>query len=158
MPRLHYVKKARKDNPVAKKGESYYWWQPAFSFKRYSKEMPPRSQYATQSAFLSALYDLEDNITNRFDGVSDADEIQSVVHEIRDELQELYDQCEESFNNIPEQLQYASAGELLQERIDNLDQWMNDIDCIECEIQENEEPHDTIERIVDDIMSSNPGF
>lgn len=26
MPHVTFVKKARKDNPVAKKGESYYWW------------------------------------------------------------------------------------------------------------------------------------
>ena len=40
-PRVHYVKSARKDNPVAKKGEPYYWWQSYCSPKQFSKT-PPR--------------------------------------------------------------------------------------------------------------------
>jgi len=30
MARAHFVKKARKDNPVALKGESYWWWELRF--------------------------------------------------------------------------------------------------------------------------------
>ena len=41
MPRVHHVKSARKDNPVAKKGESYYWWKFRYGGKRYSKTPRP---------------------------------------------------------------------------------------------------------------------
>jgi len=38
MPRVHFVKKARKDNSAAKAGESYYWWK-----FRYRGRRPTRS-------------------------------------------------------------------------------------------------------------------
>jgi len=50
MARANFVKKARKDNSVVKKGESYYWWKFAYGSKQYSKEAPSRSQL-TQSGF-----------------------------------------------------------------------------------------------------------
>lgn len=44
MAKVHFVKSAQKDNPVAKKGESYYWWKPMVGgrggAKRYSKDRP----------------------------------------------------------------------------------------------------------------------
>ena len=43
MPRVNFVKKARKDNPVVSKGESYYWWKYYFVPKMYSKSKPPRT-------------------------------------------------------------------------------------------------------------------
>jgi hypothetical protein len=39
---------------------------------------------------------------------------------------------------MPEQLQSAPTGEFLQERIDALEQWYNEIDCVECNIDPEE--------------------
>ena len=128
MPRVHFVKKARKDNPVVKKGESYYWWQFAFSPRSYSKTKPTRSQL-TKSSFLSQLYDLEDQIGNGSGQWTDFESIQSNIDELVDQLQSLADECQDSLDNMPEQLQESSqAGETLQERIDALEET---ISCIE---------------------------
>jgi hypothetical protein len=62
MPRVHHVKKARKDNPVAKVGESYYWWKNFRSPKRFSKTFPKRSQL-TGSDKLSRLYGAAEDVS-----------------------------------------------------------------------------------------------
>ncbi len=54
MPRVTHVKKARKDNPVCKAGESYYWWKFRYGGKRYSLTRPRPSQL-TQSAYFGGL-------------------------------------------------------------------------------------------------------
>lgn len=43
------------------------------------------------------------------------------AEEIAEELEELKDSQQESLDNMPENLQYGSTGEMLQERIDELD-------------------------------------
>ena len=45
MEHIHFVEKARKNNPVAKKGESYWWWSFKFGVrKHFSKERPTPEQ------------------------------------------------------------------------------------------------------------------
>ena len=94
MPRVTFVKKARKDNPVAKKGEPYYWWQFAFGTKQYSKTQPARSQL-TQSSFLSQLYELQDGMEERFNNLG-IDAIEDARTDLVDELQNLQGRKERS--------------------------------------------------------------
>lgn len=160
MPKVHHVKRARKDNPVAKKGEPYYWWQFAFGPKQYSKTPPKRSQL-TQSSFLSQLYDLQDGMQERLQNVS-LDTIQDVVTDLVDELQAMLDECQDSLDNMPEHLQEASSsGELLQERIDNLESWITDLENIDLEPDEDlteEEKEDWLQDRIDEISSSDQYF
>ena len=164
MARLHHVKKARKDNPVCKKGEDYYWWQFAFSSKRYSKTKPSRSTYSTQSAFLGGVMDIEDNLSSRFEGLSSSGEFLDVLNEIAQEVRELGEQCQESLDNMPEQLQYAPTGELLQERIDGCEEWADQIESVDCDMEEDEsveqeiKVENKIEEIISEIANVNPGM
>ena len=61
MPRLHFVKHARKAIPSIKveKGDSYYWWKFPYRPRTVSKTRPRRSQL-TQSEFYAAMWDHED--------------------------------------------------------------------------------------------------
>ena len=134
MPRVHHVKKARKVNPVAKVGEPYYWWKFRYGGKRYSKTYPKRSQL-TQSAFLGGMADVEDDvIANVSFDTTDADwrdSIESVASEIEDALQSLADDCQESLDNMPENLQEnSSSGEMLQERIDEVESMISELQNI----------------------------
>ena len=126
MPRLNYVKKARKDNPVAKKGESYYWWKFRNGGKRYSKERPPRSAL-TQSAYFGRLWDLQDGWRND----DEQREIEDIVSDIVSVLDEMRDECQESLDNMPDSLQYSPTGELLQERIDSLENGVSELEGID---------------------------
>lgn len=143
MPRVHYVKKARKDHPGGiKKGDSYYHWKFRYGGKRYSKTRPKRSQL-TQSGFLSALWELEDSIGEGFE----YDELQDFIGE----LENLQMECEDSLLAMPEHLQESSwSGELLQSRIDSLEDWIGEL----CNIDENLSP----EEIAQAILDANPGI
>lgn len=119
-----------KDEIFIAKGESYYWWQFMNGGKNFSKTAPKRSQL-TQSGFLSGLYELEDRIGEMI--CETKEDFDSEKEDILSEIEGLKDQCQESLDNMPEQLQSAPTGELLQERIDNLDSWYSDIESIEVE-------------------------
>lgn len=161
MPRVTFVKKARKDNPVAKKGESYYWWKFRYGGKRYSKTYPKRSQL-TQSSFKSTYFDLMDDLSVPMDSV---DGFESAMTDLRDNLQELYDECETNREAMPEHLQYSGSGEILQERMDNLETFIDAIDSIDMpdaddyddEDEDKEsmaELEEKLQEIYDDVMSN----
>jgi flagellar biosynthesis chaperone FliJ len=124
MAKVTFVKSARKDNPVAKKGESYYWWKPMVGgrggAKRYSKERPSRSQL-TQSEFLSALYGIEDG---DMASAQTPEEFKSIAEALRDLGQEQQDK----YDNMPEGLQQGDTGQMLEERAQNCESWADEIE------------------------------
>lgn len=135
MPRVHFVKKARKDNPACKAGESYYWWKFRFGGTHYSKEAPKASQL-TQSDFLSRAYELNERIEDLQPG--SVDDLISEVEDISNEFQNLGDECQDKLGAMPEQLQESSdAGQLLQERIDACEGLVNDLGSVDMEIDED---------------------
>lgn len=125
----------KNDKVVIAVGESYWWWQFQYRPKQYSKTQPSRSQL-TQSGFLSSLYSIEDRISevSYFDSKDDFDAFKD---DIMGEIESLKDECQSSLDNMPESLQSAPTGELLQERIDALDSWHSEIDSIECDVDED---------------------
>jgi hypothetical protein len=135
MPRVNFVKAARKDNPICKKGESYYWWKFRYGGKRYSLTRPRPSQL-TQSAYYSSIRSLAEQIGDH-STPDDNDELTAFRDEIKDEIESIRDECQGSLDNMPDQLQYAPTGELLQERIDACDEAINELKNIE-EFDEDE--------------------
>lgn len=134
MPRVYFVKKAQKDNPAVKKGESYYYWTFRYGGKRYSATPPKRSQL-TQSPFLQQLYDLQDDVSTP----SDIDDLEAWAESACDTLQDMRDECEERLDDMPEQLRDTStSGELLQERIDQCDGAIGELQAISFEFDEEE--------------------
>lgn len=130
MARAHFVKSARKDNPVASKGESYYWWKFRYGPKHYSKNRPRRSQL-TQSAFLATVYDIQDSTIELSDTVEG---LHTETEDLISQLEDLRDECESSLQEMPEHLQESStSGEILQERIDALDEAISTLEGIDFE-------------------------
>jgi len=157
MPKVNFVKKARKDYPDLgiKKGDSYFWWKFNFGPKMVSKTAPRRSQL-TRSPFLSALYDLEDEI-NSFTPQEPSD-IESLRDDVISQLEEMKSECENNLENIPEQLRESSqAGQQLQERIDALEQSISDMESISMETEfENDEDKET--KIQEALEAMNDAF
>lgn len=145
MARVHFVQKAAKDNPVAQKGESYFWWKHRFGPKRYSKTQPKRSQL-TQSYFLATLYDLQDDW--RWDPEGD---LAAQVEELQSRIEDMRAEVEESYYNIPDQLREGWSGELLQERMDALDEWHGALDYVDTEVDDGLDDNARAERI-DEII------
>ena len=153
MPRVTFVKSARKDNKCVKQGESYYWWKFRFGGKRMSKTRPRPSQL-TQSAYFGTLYGLTEYIEDF--NVEPGEE--GIIEELRDEvtsqLEELRDTTQESRDNMPEALQDAPTGELLQERVDGLESAISEIEGIE-EPDQWQEARDSLESY-NDWLESEP--
>jgi hypothetical protein len=132
MPRVHH-RKARKDYPNQgiEKGDMYYTWaikmQRGGIVKR-SKTYPKRSQL-TLSDFLGQAYDLDD-------AVQEAPDIDT-LRALADDIRSLGQEQQEKLDNMPEQLQYAASGELLQERIDQCEEWADSVEAA-CDEYENE--------------------
>lgn len=122
MPRVHHVKKARKDNPAVKRGQPYYWWKFRYGGKRYSKTYPEPWQL-TQSEYLQRAYQMEAQIPRLY--------TQDQVDYLILEAEELRDETQQKLDNMPEQLQCGSTGELLQERVDSLEQFISLLEELE---------------------------
>lgn len=151
MARAHFVKKARKDNPAVKAGESYYWWQFPYRAKQYSKTAPTRSQL-TSSFFLSELYSIQDEI--------EAMTEPSGLPELISRIEELGYECENSLENMPEHLQETSdSGILLQERIDAMGDWASELEGVDIEPDPefaDDDMEEWLEKVMDEIRDCEP--
>lgn len=143
MARANFVKSARKEIPEAgiKVGDSYWWWKFKNRPRSVSKSKPKRSQL-TQSSFYSSIYDLEDDVI----GSAIAD---NTLPDLRDDvvsqLEDLRDEAQSSLDNMPEGLQEGPTGQLLQERVDALENAINEFESLELY-----EPDDD-DLVIDDI-------
>lgn len=127
MPRVHFVKKARKDNPRAgvKKGESYYWWSNRLpgrkaGIKHYSKT-PPKPSQVTGNPYVAATLSIEEDFAGLPQDVSTIEELESVAESLQDlaqQAEELGEEQEEKLRNMPQGLQEGDTGQLLQSRVD----------------------------------------
>jgi hypothetical protein len=117
MPRVHFVKKARKDNPACKKGESYYWWKFRYGGKRYSLSRPRPSQL-TQSDYLGQFYALQEQIEDmgRPEDRDGIEERASELDGIAEEFENLGSEQDDKKYNMPDQLQDGDIGQLLESR------------------------------------------
>lgn len=155
MPKLHFVKKARKDNPVVKKGESYYWWQFAYCSKSYSKAQPRPSQL-TRSEFYSQYFAIQERIADELPGLEEEDDFKAFIDDIVEEIQALEDDTQSKLDNMPEQLQYGDTGQLMQERVDRLIGWADELSSID--IQISDEGGDWQETVREEISCTDPGI
>lgn len=64
---------------------------------------------------------------------------ESTAQEIADELSNIRDDLQDRYDNLPENFQYSENGETMQERIDNLESAISDLESIDYEnIKEGE--------------------
>lgn len=135
------MKHARKAIPSAgiEVGQPYYWWKFRFGGKHVSKTYPKQSQL-TQSEFLSQMYDINDRL-QAVDADNAADEVAEIISELEDIASELVDKLGNMFGS----LQYSPTGELLQERIDAVNDMASELENIDTDVfgnvvDEPEEP------------------
>jgi len=162
MPKVNFVKSARKDNPVAKVGEPYYWWQFKFGGKHYSKT-PPKPSQLTQSEFMKFVYYMQDRIET-LAGYENAEDLKAEIDSIVDEIRSQADELDEKFNNMPEGFQQGDTGTLLEERRDAMNQWADDLENIDIIFDPDETAQDPefaftewLEQVLTEIQSTDPG-
>lgn len=77
------------------------------------------------------------------------------VQAVVDEIQCLSEECQDNLDNMPEHLQdTSSSGELLQERIEALEEWVSDLEGIDLDVDEDlkgEEKEERIQEIIGEL-------
>ena len=131
MPRVHFVKKARKDHPNGiKRGDSYYWWEFRYGGARYSKTGPKPSQL-TQSSFLQQYHTILENFEEAMSKFS-LEDLEPTIENMISEIDDMYSQCEDSLSNMPVHLQDTSnSGILLTFRMDMLEEWRDNLENVD---------------------------
>ena len=137
-----------RDEILIHKGESYWTWAFMNQPPHYSKERPRASQL-TQSEFLSTYYSIQEEIEDW--SPENPEDVEEFVDIIKGELEDLRDETQDRLYNMPEQLQESDSGQLLQERIDECDNLINELECIDT--TPDEEDEDWLENVVEEIQS-----
>lgn len=92
----------------------------------------------TNSEYYSWLYDFQDNLS--IETLGDAEQALEEIQMQQEELQE-------KFDNIPEQLQDADAGCILQERIEGLEEACSELETLISELEDEDiEDDDVMEK------------
>ncbi|MBA7679672.1 hypothetical protein ES703_87974 [subsurface metagenome] len=153
--RKHYVCSNSSCKKAIKVGDEYY----KFSLTRFQKLRPlclackPTRSQMTGSDFLATLFDIEDSLSAL--SVEAMEDAQGTIDEIIGQLEELRDETEGRRDNMPEQLQDAPTGEMLQGRVDSVDEMLGELEDIETDIDEElseEEKEDRKEEILQAIQ------
>jgi hypothetical protein len=141
MVRAHFVKKARKTyrGTGIKKGTSYWWWKFRRGVLQRSKTQPRPSQL-TQSAFWGSYLSSTEGFDASVAEATTGDDLRAAVSTLTEVLEELKTETEEKYDNMPEPLQQGDTGELLQERIDGLGEFISELEGVE--INDEEESDD----------------
>ena len=153
MPRVHH-RKARKDYPDSgiQKGEMYYTWSrktgPRSSVVGRSKTYPLPEQL-TSSEYLQQWYPMVRAVEG-FDGDQDA------LEEITEEFRALGEEQQEKLDNMPEGLQEGDAGQTLQERIDECEQVVTDLEGVEPVDEDAEDAEAEEERFHREVQECTP--
>lgn len=133
--------KARKDYKCSeceakiKKGDTYL----RFSISRFDKLEPrclncrPKPSEMTQSDFLSRVYGIGESL-EKLDPTEDLEE---TVSGIISELEELRDETQDKHDNMPDQLQESGTGELLQNRVESIEEMISELEGIDIEVDED---------------------
>lgn len=124
------------DKVFIEKGESYYWWQFKGSPKQYSKTAPRASQL-TLSTYFSTLYGIVEEIEDF--STEKTEDLQEFSEQIKEQVENLRDETQDSLDNMPENLRYSPTAELLQERIDSLENAISEIESIDFDYEEQDE-------------------
>lgn len=162
----HYVKKARKTyrGTGIKKGMPYYWWK----FRRgplMRSLTAPRASQLTQSEFWSGYHSSMEAFEDAVKEASTMDDLKEAVSNLREAIDNIKDETEEKKNNMPESLQDSATGELLQERVEGLEEFITEIEGLDIpdeeesdkeddeETEEDSEPENNLEATKQELQS-----
>jgi hypothetical protein len=146
MPRVTFVKKARKPNRLITQEDidranagiegaaSYYWWKFRYGGTHLSKT-PPKASQLTQSEYLGQAYGIEEEIADF--SCDTMDELESFVEEKIDEIRTLGEEQTDKLYNMPDQLQDSDSGQLLQSRADACEAIVSELESIDFDLDES---------------------
>lgn len=88
----------------------------------------------TQSEFLAAIYDIEDQIEALT--IDDMDDPEAAIESIKSDLEILRDETDDKLNNMPDSLISSPTGELLQSRVDSVQEMLDELDNLDIDFED----------------------
>ena len=146
MPKVTKIERAGKDYPEfgIKKGESHYVWSIKMQrggIVRRSKTYPRQSQL-TMSEYKGDAYRINEQIEDlKASDYSDVSDVESARDDLVSNAEELRDSQQDKLDNMPEGLQQGSTGEMLQSRIDAMDQFISELESIDFDEFDEDQEH-----------------
>ena len=143
---------ARKDYPEAgiKKGETYYKVSLKTgprSSRTLKSKTPFKRHQLTTSEYLSRVYILADETIPAINEPAD-------LQAIKDELEELKAELDEKLENMPEGLKQGPTGQTLEERMGECDDFIDTLEGIEFEEEEDWDAESSEHETYDDYRQS----
>jgi hypothetical protein len=130
MAKAQFVK-AGKDYPQygIAKGQMHYTWSifTGASSRTYRQLTPPRRSQLTGSEFLSAVFDIEDDLA----ALTSLDDLEDII----DRLDTLSSETQDKFDNMPEGLQQGDTGQMLESRANGCSAAKDELDEIKDEYE-----------------------
>jgi hypothetical protein len=137
---------ARKDYPDigVKKGDTYYKWRirTQRGGQEFKSKTYPRASQLTNSEYKSAAHQINEGLEDTLHGAEAMEDLREARDEAVSAAESLRDEQQEKLDNMPEQLQSSETGELLQNRIDALEAFieeLNNLDLDDFEAPEESE-------------------
>lgn len=166
MPKVHFVKSARKSNPAAEVGDAYYWWAFRQGGKHYSKT-PPRPSQLTSSEKKSRSYAasecIEDlrvgELVTKEDVTELAETLADELVEIAETVREIASEYSESASTIRDSFSESPTADLCDENCAELESWADEIDQAAEALQglDTDASIDDLQQQCEDIISGISG-
>lgn len=153
MPRVHHVKKARKERPQCgvKIGDSYYHWSFRLGYgstERCSKTYPRASQL-TMSDFWIEAHTLTETLEDS-EPYESSEDLEAAKEGLLEGIDDLAATTQDKLDAMPDGLREGPTGEMLQERVDACEDWKNDIEGIDIpEADDFEDQADFLQALAD---------
>jgi len=133
MPKVHKVQRAQKPKPECdvKVGDTYYWWSNMVSgrgVRRCSKTYPTRSQL-TMSEFWQDVYGIQDDMGRC--SVETAEDLTVERDDWAQRARDVAQETQDKLDNMPDSLRDGDVGTLMQERIEAMEAWADDIENVD---------------------------
>lgn len=146
MPKVTFVKKARKDNPAVKAGESYYWWSFRFGGKHYSKT-PPRPSQLTQSDKLGRFYAAQEMVEDACAQAREDHDLEALRDAIgcaADEVREVGEEYQESCDNIRDSFEDSPTADECEEKAERCSDIADELESVDLDV-DNEPQSDDLD-------------
>jgi methyl-accepting chemotaxis protein len=130
MPRVHFVKKARKEHHchhghTIQKGESYYWAKPAWRARIVHCQACGylKPSELTSSGHLATLYTIQESLAELEVTEKNLEGTQASLNSFAEEAEQVAEEYEESADNMEEYFEGSSQAEEIRMKGENCMEW-----------------------------------
>jgi hypothetical protein len=125
------------------KGEKYFMWglksgRGGIVYRQHESCGRPRASQLTLGR-LAGVYAAVETAEDAVKAAGDCSDVKQALDECHGEIDSLKDEFQDSFDNMPEGLQQGDTGQLLERRIEQLDEFLTELENAANDIEEDED-------------------